>query len=180
MLPPRVPAGQTLSLTISESAYPATAGWSMRLILSPATVGPVLSINSTASGSDHVVTASAAATAAWAPGGYVWEVWAIQGAEQYRVAAGSTVVEAGLIAGDTWKDHRTQAEKNLQAIEDTLAGKADSGTQFYVIAGRQLQSYPLAELRKLRDDYRREVASERTAARFSAGLGDRRRLAVRM
>lgn len=180
MLPPRVPAGQTFSLTVSESDYPATDGWSMRLILSPVQSGTRVVLNSTASAADHLIEAAASATAGWVAGAHDWEVWALKGAEQHRVEGGRTVIDAGLIVSETWQDKRTQAERNLDAIEATLAGKADTATQFYIIAGRQLQSYSLTELRLLRDDYRREVASERTAARLAAGLGDRRRLVVRM
>lgn len=180
MLPSTLTAGQTFSVTATPVLYSAADGWALRLILSPVGFGSKLTINSTPSGTDHVLQASAAATAGWAPGPYNWEIWAIKGADQYRQSFGKTTVETGLIASDTWSDKRTQAEKNLDAIEQTLAGKADNATAFYIIAGRQLQSYSLTELRKLRDDYRREVASEKTAARLAAGLGSRQRLVVRM
>lgn len=45
---------------------------------------------------------------------------------------------------------RPWQEAALEAVESQLAGKAGSGMQSYMIAGRQMMSYSLTELRSLR------------------------------
>ncbi len=47
-------------------------------------------------------------------------------------------------------DARPWQEAALEAVQAQLAGKATSGMQSYMIAGRQMMSYTLTELRSLR------------------------------
>lgn len=175
-------AGATLDFLIETlTDYPASAGWVLRLVLNPRAGGSVRTIDSVASGDAHRLQATAAQTGAWVAGWYARQVWVIKGAEQYPVTDlfGQTEVRPGL-AAVAGTDMRTDAEKALAAIQATLQGKADSAVQSYQINGRQLSSYSLPDLIKLREMYRREVASERRAAGLQDGRGSVRRIAVRM
>lgn len=173
-------AGETLNYRATLADYPASAGWSVRLILNRRAGGSVQTVNSTADGDDHLVQAPAALTVTWSPGDYAWELWAIKSAEQYRVDAGQIRVQQGLISADAGLDTRSAAEKGLEAIDAVLLGKATSGVLSYQINGRELRSYELQDLLRLQAAYRRDVAAERAAARVAAGLGGRQRFVVRM
>lgn len=175
-------AGATLDFLIETlTDYPASDGWVVRLVLNPRAGGSVRAIDSVASGDAHRLQATAAQTAAWSTGWYARQVWVIKGAEQYPVTDlfGQTEVRPGLNAA-AGTDTRTDAEKALAAIQATLSGKADSAVQSYQINGRQLSSYPLTELIKLRDMYLRQVSNEQAAERIKAGLGSRKKFFVRM
>jgi hypothetical protein len=67
----------------------------------------------------------------------------------------------------------------LEAIEAVLEGRASSEVAQYEIAGRSLRYIEPAQLLKLRDRYRAEVAREDAAQRVAAGLPDARRVFVR-
>lgn len=172
-------AGETLNYRATVAQYPASDGWALRLVMNPRSGGAVITINSMADGDAHLVRAPADATALWAAGAYGWELWALKAGEQYRIDAGQLEVLPGLLSASGGVDTRSQAEQALAAIEATLAGKASSAVQSYQINGRHLSSYSIGELVKLRELYRREVASERRAAGLSDGRGAVRRIAVR-
>jgi hypothetical protein len=177
----QIVAGETLSYRVTPTAYPASAGWSARLILNRRAGGAVLTVNSTADGDDHLITATAATTGGWSPGQYAFEVWVLKSPEQYRLESGQIQVLPGLIATtDGGVDTRSDAERALAAIDAVLLGKATSGMLSYQIGNRQLSSYSMQDLLKLQAVYRRDVAAERAAARIAAGLGGRQRFVVRM
>lgn len=176
----QIVAGETLNYRATLADYPASAGWSMRLILNRRAGGAVQTVNSTADGDDHLLQVPAAYTVTWPAGAHAWELWALKGAEQYRVDGGQIQVLAGLIAADAGVDTRTDAERGLAAIDAVLLGKATSGVLSYQINGRELRNYELQDLLKLQAAYRRDVAAERAAARIAAGLGGRQRFVVRM
>lgn len=176
-------AGATLDFLVETlTGYPASAGWTLRLVLNPRAGGSVRTINSVADGDAHRLQATAATTATWATGEYARQAWVLNGAgEQYPVTDlfGRTQVRPGLGAA-AGTDMRTEAEQALAAIQATLRGKADSAVQSYQINGRQLSSYSLAELLMLEQRYIRAVEEERTGAKIAAGLGGRKGFYVRM
>lgn len=171
--------GETLNYTVSVAEYVAADGWVLRLVLSPRAGGTVYTVDSVPGGDDHLLTVSAAVTATWAPGQYAWEIWALRNGEQYRLEAGQIRVLAGLLGATGGQDTRSEAEQGLQAIDALLAGKATSGVQRYTINGRELQSYSLTELLKLRQHLVAEVASQRRAAGIVDERGSVRRILVR-
>lgn len=179
-LPAKLHTGQTLEVTVSDSEYPATGGWSARLVLNPRAGGTLITVNSSADGNDHLLRAAPAATAAWAAGAYGWEIWALSAADQYRLNGGQITVAAGLLSAAAGADLRTQAERDLEAITAYLGGKASAAVESYTIAGRSLRSYPMPDLLMLQSRLRRDVAAERAADSLAAGLGGRQRLVVRM
>ncbi len=181
---PVLHAGDTLSLTVTLADYPAGAGWTLSYRLTPRAAGTPYSFNATASGDDHVVSVPAATTAAWVPGDYTCSAWVTHtdGRRATVESEGGQVVvrpdPATLGAGT---DTRSDAERNLAAVKALLAGKATDGVASYQIAGRQLASYSLTELLKLRRQLELEVDAERLAAglRPQYGGGGIRRILVR-
>jgi len=165
---------------IQDYPYPASEGWSLRLVMNPRAGGAVITVDSTASGDDHLLQISSAVTATYAAGAYGYEIYAIKAGEQYDLEAGQLTVMPGLLVAPGGTDTRTDAEKALAAITAMLAGKASSAVESYRIAGRELRSYPLPDLLRLQQQLRRDVDAEKTAANIAAGLGGRRRFVVRM
>jgi hypothetical protein len=157
-------AGQTLQLLATYAAYPASEGWAVSLALAPRAGGAVITVNSTASGDSHQLTASYTVTAAWAPGAYGWEAWAVRGGDRFRVDAGQLTITAGLFGASTGGDTRSAAQQAYDAVTLLLQGKGGSGVETYQINGRMLRSYPLSDLIKLQQKLRADVNLERVAA----------------
>lgn len=168
-------AGDTWRWNRTLADYPASAGWALSYTLINAAAK--ITINAAASGDDHAVTVSAATTAGYAAGSYDWRARVSKAGEVYTVGEGRITVR-NAFAGATF-DARSHARKTLEAIEATIEGRASSATLEYEIAGRRMKYIPAAELLKLRDKYRGEVAREDAATAVAAGLPDRRRVYVR-
>lgn len=80
-------------------------------------------------------------------------------------------------------DDRSQAEKDLAAIEEAIRVLA-TGAQEYQIGsagggGRRLRRADLAELRRERDELRTRVAAEKRAEALAQGVATSRRILVK-
>lgn len=173
--PATLAAGDTIKWTRALPDYPANDGWS--LVYTFINASAKFSATATASGSDHLVTLSAATSGALTAGAYDWRAQASKSGEVYTVASGRATVLPSFSA-DTL-DNRTQARRALEAVESMLEGRASSATHRYEIAGRMLQNYPIPELLMLRDRLRQDVAREDAAAAMAAGRAPRGRIQVR-
>ena len=172
--PTVITPGDTIKWQRSLADYPATDSW----VLSYELVNSAARYTTTAaaSGADHLVTISAATTAAYVAGNYDWRARVTKAGEVYTVGTGRiTVAKSFAAAADT----RTQARKMLEAVEATLEGRATSATAEYEIAGRRLKFLTPGELLNLRDRLRIDVAREDAAARSAAGLSNPGRIQVR-
>lgn len=172
--------GETLNYIATLAEYPASAGWSLRLIMNPRAGGSVVTVNSSASGDDHLIQVAAATTTAWAAGDYGFEVWAIKAAEQYRVDSGQLQVLPGLMAAAAGTDTRTAAAIGLANVQAMIRGTATSGVRRYRIAGRELERYDIAQLIELESKLKSEVQREQAAAAMAAGRPNPRKLQVRL
>lgn len=175
--PASIRAGDFATWTKTLGDYPASAGW----VLSYALVktGTRILFSATASGDDHLIAVPAATTAAWAAGTYTWSARVTKTTEVYTVGSGSIELLPDLAAASGGLDARSHAVKTLEALEAWIETR-DAAVAEYEIAGRRMKFIPIGELLKMRDQYRREVASEDTAARLAAGLPARNKLQVRL
>lgn len=182
MLTNRIKQGVTYSwlATIDDYPYPASEGWSLRLVMNPRAGGPIITVNSTASGDEHLVQISAAVTATYAAGEYGYEIYAIKAAEQYDLEAGQLTIVPGLLVAPAGTDTRSQAEQALAALQSVMSGTASSSTKRYRINGRELEHYSPEELIKLHGFYERKVAEERRAAGLQDGRGSVRKILVQV
>lgn len=175
--PSRVTAGDSISWLKSLGDYPATAGWALAytLINSAAKI----TINATASGADHLVSVTAATSAAWAAGNYTWMATATLGAERHTVAQGALVIAPNLAAATTF-DTRTSAKKALEQINTLLETYgAKAYMQSYEINGRRQQFQTPGDFLAFRSKLMAEVAREDNAARIATGLSSKNQLMVR-
>lgn len=180
MLPSRFALGSTFSLTQALPAYPASAGWVLKLRLVPTGAGTAVALTGTASGSDHLVTATATATAAWTVGTYTWAAWVELGAQVVDIATGRIELLPNVRTASSALDLRTQAEQALDNVRATLRGKATQDVLRYTIGGRSLEHYSTDELIKLENQLAIQVRRERRAAALQAGAADPAFMQVRL
>lgn len=134
----------------------------------------------TATGTEHTVEVASATTAGYTPGTYAWQLYVTRTSDSQRksIASGTWSVIANLSASTA--DPRSHVKKVLDAIEATIEGRASIDQMSYSIQGRTLSRTPLADLLKLRDDYKSEYAAELNNERRKHGKPARNRLLVRL
>ncbi len=166
LIPENVVAGTTLEIVLTLTAFPAPE-WAATLMLR----GPqAIDLLGVYDGTQHRLSAAAAATASWSPGLYVWALRATRGAEVVQVDSGEIRVSpdiAGLAAGH---DGRSHAARVVAAIEAVLENRATLDQQKYTINNRELWRTPIPELLLLRDRYRAELRREQQAGRKGQSL----------
>lgn len=133
-------------------------------------------------GSGWETTLSATTTAAFDPGHWYWQAIATKGSDKITLGAGLIDVGAALsYTGNPGAfDGRSQAHQDLDAVDAAIRAIVSGGVvQEYMIAGRRLKKYDLAELQVLRSRLIAEVKREQAAASVAQGLGNPHNLFVR-
>lgn len=160
-LPRRIPAGTSVALLRTHSAYPASAGWTLKLHLAFPTA---LAITASASGDNYalVLTPSQLAIAA---GVYQWAERVTKGSEGYQVAAGLVQILPDLSTA-TAAELKSWAETTLVIVEAAIAGKLARGFESYQIGGRTLVKIPLEEQKQIRRELIEEIRGQRNPGRL--------------
>lgn len=172
-------AGDTLQWQRTLPDYPATDGWALSYRLINAATK--IDIAATASGPDHLVTVSAATSAAYAAGEYAWAAYVTKTTERHTVGTGRVTVKPDLAAKTAGFDARSTAKKALDDLRAALAAwLTNSGTvQEYEIAGRRMKFATADDIRSRISIAEREVAREDAAEKLASGLPTGRRVLVR-
>lgn len=173
-----IQAGDTLTWIKSLSDYLASDSWVLhyRIINSAGK----FDISSTSSGSDHLVTASATATALYAPGKYSLIGWVTKGSERFSVYSGNVVVLPDLAAQSAGYDTRTPAKKILDLLDAAMVSQgANAWVQEYEINGRRMKFRSIGEFIAYRSKIKQEVIKEENAERLKNGLGLKNKISVR-
>lgn len=173
-VPADITAGDTLSWQITLGDYPASASWVLHYTLISA--ANKYTLDGTASGDDHIIAATAAATASYVAGEYSWQAYVTKAAERYTVGTGSITIQPNLAALAGGYDNRSHVKKTLDAIESWLENKNPAVSE-YEIAGRRMRYIPIPDLLKLRDRYKMELRAEEAAK--SSGIAGKNKLQVR-
>lgn len=115
------------------------------------------------------------------PGTYYWSAYATKAGERVTAGSGTFVVKANLAdIGTDGYDGRSQAEKDLAAINAEISARASGGfVAEYAIGDRSLKREPTSELLVLKSRFEAIVARERAAENIANGLGNPRRVLVR-
>ncbi len=100
-------------------------------------------------------------TDGWTAGKYAWQLWVETPGGKSVCGSGRIDIAASLADIEPGTDTRTTAEKNIEAIETMLAGKASSATKRYRINNRELESYGITELLQLLEYWKTERRKER-------------------
>lgn len=167
-LPGEIGAGVSFKAIACLPVYPAP-DWSIDLILR----GPgQIDIGGVSSGENHELRVAASVTKDWKPGRYRFEIRASSGDDVVTVETGEVLIAPDLAAQIDGYDGRDHVRRVLDAIEAVIENRATIDQQHYQINNRSLTRTPLADLLKLRDKYRAELAGQKRARR-SGGLGRR-------
>lgn len=182
-IPTQHTAGDTFTATVDGSSYSAADGWVAQLVL----IGAArYTLTSTASGADHAVVATAAATAAWAPGAYALRAIYTKATTSERSSADLGPLSllpdpaSGLVNDVALK---SAAQIAYEALRDAYRAYTAAGqihVAEYSIAGRTMKFRSAAELLTALNAAARDVQAEQTAAKIAAGQNPRARFVVRM
>lgn len=177
--PIAIQAGDTIQWQRTVPGYSAADGWVLayRFINADANIG----VSSTAQGDDHLVSISAATSAAYPPGDYTWTAHVTRGADRYTIGQGRTTVRPDLAAQVTGFDARGPAQKALEDLRAALLRwlSTNGHVQEYEIAGRRMRFASADDLRSRISIAEREAAREAAAQRLAAGQPAGRRIQVR-
>lgn len=113
---------------------------------------------------------------AWLPGQYQFEIWGTRLDGTKNILGRYPItVQASLVSAGAGFDCRTQTEINVDALEAYIGciGKtdADQSVLKYRINNRELENYPLNEIRGLLNFWRKRLIRERRQARGLSGPG---------
>jgi len=156
--------------------YPAPT-WTLTYYFKNATAN--FSFAAAPDGTSFAIARTAAQTASLTAGKYDWVAVVSDGTNKYQVDSGRLTVLADY-TGAVSIDSRTHARKTLEAIEAVIEGRASKDQEEYTIGSRSLKRTPIADLVKLRQTYRNEVAAEDAAERLANGIGLSAKLQVRL
>lgn len=166
--------GDTWSQTDSLPDYPASAGWVLKTRIVYDGAGDAITLTSTASGDDHVTTASAATTAGWTAGSCTWSQHAELAGQSFTIGTGKIKLLPDPRVATTALDLRSAAQIGLDNVRAVLRGTASQGVLSYSIAGRSLQRYSITELIQLESKLASDVKREQP------DLGRRSKVFVRL
>jgi hypothetical protein len=169
-----IQAGDTLTATVSRTAYPASE-WVLTVYLSNAT--SAYSFEASTDGDNHLIEVSATSTGSWAPGLYQYAVTVFNDdGDTYTIERGSTTILSSL---GSVSETRSLVKQTLDALEATLLGRATQDQLRYSIAGRSIDKIPVPDLLKLRDQFKAEYNQELQAEKIAKGLSTNNRILVR-
>lgn len=126
-------------------------------------------------------TVAAATTTGFNAGAWYWTAQATSGSLALTLGSGSLQVLASLAYTGTPAafDGRSQAEKDLEAVQTAIRTIVSGGISQYAVGSRQATKLDLGMLMKREAQLKADVARERAAEKIAAGLGDPRNLFVR-
>lgn len=157
-IPLKLTAGDIWTWTDSLSDYPATLWTLTYYFRGPTSLAAAVGV---ASGTDHVVTVTAAITASLAQGLYDWQARAnliLTATTIETVASGRLTVAANL--ANAAVDHRSFNVRVTEALKAVIENRATTDQLSMSIAGRSLSRMGWDELLSAYDRFSRLALSE--------------------
>lgn len=168
--------GDTVKWTKSLADYLPGDGWVLKYTLNKTGSKITLTTSDNGDGT-HLVSVSAATSAAYKHGVYKWQSYVEYSGERYTIASGTIEALPDLTAAGL--DTRSHVKKVLDAIEAVLENRATLDQESYTIGNRSLKRMGIEELLKFRDTYKMQYNSELQAERLAMGLGSKNKVLVR-
>ena len=186
-LPDKIRAGDTIKWRVDASRDNLgnsidSGNWSLVYYFRTNTNHEAHTATGTAFGLGWEFTISSSDSDGFDAGQWFFQAIATYGSESVTLASGQIEVLAGLdYTGDASAfDGRTQAEKDLAAVQKAIRDIANGNTvQSYSVAGRSLTRYAMSDLIALESKLKFEVQRECRAALIANGKGDPFNLFVR-
>jgi len=186
-VPGEITAGSTLQWIEPTATDPAgneatSASWTLSILFRTNTAGEGATVNGSArSDGGWDVALSAAVTSEWDAGIWYWQRKITSGDQVVITGSGTTKVVPSLgYTGDpTAFDGRSQAEKDLDAVQAAIRGIISGGSKQYSIGGRSFTKLDLGLLMQRESQLKGIVSRERAAEKYAQGLGDPQTMFVR-
>lgn len=177
--PTAITAGDSASWSRTLTDTPANSGWALSYAFS--NFNSRFVITASASGSDHLVALSAAASAAFAAGDYSWQAYVANGIERRTIATGRMTVRPNLATQAGGLDVRSNARRILDAllVAYEQASISRAFVQEYDVAGRKMRFQNLQEWQIAIQFWQREVAREERSEKIARGIASGNRILVR-
>lgn len=175
--PPFLIAGDTASWLIPAQGDKTSATFTLAFALRGT---QALTVAGVAEGNGWRVTLTAAQTATLPPGDYSFATVITAGADRYTIEQGRMQVQANIAAQPVGFDGRSQAEKDLAAVQQEIRARVQGGASLnYTIGSRSLAKEPISALMALESKLKGDIAREKAAQRIAQGLGSPRSIFVR-
>jgi len=186
-VPASITAGATIQwiepATTDPAGDPATsATWTLQIAFRTNTAGEGATVTGSArSDGGWDVALSAATTTSWDAGTWYWQRRITSGSDVVITGSGTTTISPSLaFTGDpTAFDGRSQAEKDLEAVQAAIRAIISKGAKAYSIGSRSYTSQDLGLLMQREAQLKAIVARERAAEKVAQGLGDPMSMFVR-
>lgn len=179
-IPPTIQAGDTVSWVDARTTDTlgntlSSTSWVLTYFLRFNAASEAATVVGTArSDGGWGFTISATTSSGFDAGTWYWQALATSGIEKLTLGAGTLAVKPGLAYTGTATafDGRTQAEKDLEAVQGAIRAIVSRGAKYYMIGTRQFTSLDLPGLMQREAQLKAEVNRERAAEKVAAGLGN--------
>ena len=157
-------------------------GWAATLYLrfnKSAEAATIAGSNRTDGGWDFTITATT--SGGFDAGQWFYQLTAASGSEVVTIRTGGLLVQPSLSYSGTAAafDGRSQAEKDLEAVQAAIRAIVSKGAKAYTIGTRSFTAADLGQLMQREAQLKAIVNREQAADKISQGLGDPRSLFVR-
>lgn len=166
--PASLTAGDTINWLIAVPDYPASAGWTLKY--NGLCAAGRIALTSTPSGDSHAVAVAKTTTADYVAGVYSFTKYVESTTERVTLDTLTIQVLPDLAAMTTAYDNRSQAQKILDAIDNTINGTATSGMLAMTIDGTRLEKMTPEQLLNLRGVYAGLVWRERNPGKIGPSV----------
>jgi len=163
-------AGDTLQFDRNFDNFSPVDGWALSYSLTLVGKAPINITGGviTSTGSTWNINVPGSTTAGWAAGKYKWLAY-VKGSgtfagERFIVAEGVIEIKPNPETADATTDYRSDAKKNLDAIDAVLANRVTADVASYKINGRELVKMRHSDLLELRGYFFQRYKAERIAA----------------
>ncbi len=173
--PSEIRAGDTYTYTVSDSNYPASDGWTLRVVLQNATYRVKVDAQTNADGTSYDVTLSSANTDDLLAAGVYQLTEAVEkgtGAslERHTTFSGVVNVKRDIVTGTSAIDARSDARIMLDTVVATIKANLGKSHESMSIAARAIGYRSWDEMLKARQRLQQEVAAEDSAEAAAQGL----------
>jgi hypothetical protein len=178
-IPALITAGDTVKWSATSSQYPSSE-WTRTVAFRHRNDNDHVNVTGVASGDGWDFTLSATQTSAWPAGDISWQDYVTKSSERYTLATGTLIVGINLAVTTGSHDARSQAEKDLAAVQAAMRAIIDGGAvQEYSIGSRSLKKMSMPDLIALESKLKADVTREKRRAKLAAGLDSGRAVFVR-
>jgi hypothetical protein len=160
-------AGDTLQFDRTMPNFSPVDGWALSYTLTLPGKTPIQITGGvvTSTGATWNINVPAATTANYVAGKYFWIAYVTgsgaNAGQRFKVGEGVIDIKPNPATADATTDYRSDAKKNLDAIDAVLANKITSDVQSYKINGRELVKMRHDDLLELRGYYFQRYKEER-------------------